>query len=77
MPYGLILEDPTIKFSGMSVEHGHVDTSDSNRKYIVGDKLTIIPTYQEGVTNLHDEIVWARNDQVDRVWRNDGRGKVK
>jgi D-serine deaminase-like pyridoxal phosphate-dependent protein len=61
----------------MSVEHGHVDASDSNRRYIVGDKLTIIPTYQEGVTNLHDEIVWARNDQVDRVWRNDGRGKVK
>ena len=77
MPYGLILEDPRIKFSGMSVEHGHVDTSESNRKYIVGDKLTVIPTYQEGVTNLHDEIVWARNDQVYRVLRNHGRGKVK
>jgi D-serine deaminase-like pyridoxal phosphate-dependent protein len=77
MPYGLILEDPKIKFTGMSVEHGHVDTSGSNRKYSVGDKLTVIPTYQEGVTNLHDEIVWVRNDQVERVWRNDGRGKVK
>jgi len=37
----------------------------------------VIPTYQEGVTNLHDEIVWMRDDQVTRVWRNEGRGKVK
>lgn len=76
-PYGLIIEDPSSQISGMSVEHGHVDTSRSNRKYKVGDKLTVIPTYQEGVTNLHDEIVWTRNDQVERVWRNEGRGKVK
>ena len=77
MPYGLIIEDPHIKFSGMSVEHGHIDTSSSQNKYSVGDKLTVIPTYQEGVTNLHDEIVWMRNDIVKRVWRNEGRGKVK
>ncbi|MBT3995165.1 MAG: D-TA family PLP-dependent enzyme [Chloroflexi bacterium] len=77
MPYGLILDDPGLKFSGMSVEHGHIDTTGTNRTYSVGDKLTVIPTYQEGVTNLHDEIVWMRNDQVERVWRNDGRGKVK
>ena len=76
-PFGLIIEDPDIAMSGMSVEHGHVDTSRSNRKFRVGDKLTVIPTYQEGVTNLHDEIVWARKDQVDRVWRNEARGKVK
>ncbi len=77
MPYGLILEDPNTHFSGMSVEHGHIDTSRSDRKFHVGDKLTVIPTYQEGVTNLHDEIIWARNDQVERVWRNEGRGKVR
>jgi len=77
MPYGLILDDPDIHFAGMSVEHGHIDTSASNHEYSVGDKLTVIPTYQEGVTNLHDEIVWARNNEVHTVWRNDGRGKVK
>lgn len=77
MPYGYIVEDPDLKFSGMSVEHGHIDTSGSNNNYAVGDKLTVIPTYQEGVTNLHDEIVWMRNNQVERIWRNEGRGKVK
>ena len=76
-PFGLIIEDPDIRMSGMSVEHGHVDTSGSSRKFRVGDKLTVIPNYQEGVTNLHDEIVWARNDQVEKVWRNEARGKVK
>ncbi len=77
MPWGLIIEDPNLKFSGISVEHGHVDSSGTDRKYSVGDKLTVIPTYQEGVTNLHDEIVWARNDEVVRIWRNEGRGKVR
>ena len=77
MPYGLVIEDSGLVFSGMSVEHGHIDTSGSNKKYAVGDRLTVIPTYQEGVTNLHDEIVWMRDDQVTRVWRNEGRGKVK
>jgi D-serine deaminase-like pyridoxal phosphate-dependent protein len=77
MPYGYIIEDPDLIFSGMSVEHGHIDTSDSSKKYAVGDKLTVIPTYQEGVTNLHDEIVWMRDNQVDSIHRNDGRGKVK
>ena len=77
MPFGYIIEDPTAQFSGMSVEHGHVDTSGSDREFKVGDKLTVIPTYQEGVTNLHDEIVWMRNNQVERVWQNEARGKVK
>ena len=75
MPYGLIIEDPNAQFSGMSVEHGHIDTGRADRKFRVGDRLTVIPTHQEGVTNLHDEIVWARNDQVERVWRNEARGK--
>lgn len=77
MPYGYIIEDPDLKFSGMSVEHGHIDRSASSQEYAVGDKLTVIPTYQEGVTNLHDEIVWMRNNQVETIHRNDGRGKVK
>jgi D-serine deaminase-like pyridoxal phosphate-dependent protein len=77
MPYGLILDDPKLVFSGMSVEHGHIDAGNTNRKYVVGDKLSVIPTYQEGVTNLHDEIVWMRNNQVERIFRNEGRGKVK
>jgi D-serine deaminase-like pyridoxal phosphate-dependent protein len=77
MPWGMIIEDSDLHFAGMSVEHGHVDTSASSKNYSVGDKLTVIPTYQEGVTNLHDEIVWARNDVVERVFQNVGRGKVK
>ena len=68
MPYGLILEDPTIKFSGMSVEHGHVDTSESNHKYIVGDKLTVIPTYQEGVTKrIYNDLKTKLNTDKIRV----------
>tara|TARA_B100000029_G_scaffold505424_1_gene586102 strand:+ start:119 stop:1171 length:1053 start_codon:yes stop_codon:yes gene_type:complete len=77
IPYGYIIEDPDLKFSGMSVEHGHIDTSGSSKTYSVGDKLTVIPTYQEGVTNLHDEIVWMRHNEVERVFKNEGRGKVK
>ena len=77
MPFGLIIEDPDLQFSGMSVEHGTIDASGSSKNYAVGDKLTVIPTYQEGVTNLHDELVWMRNNQVEKIMPNPGRGKVK
>ena len=77
MPYGYIIEDTNLRFDGMSVEHGQINSKNSENSYQVGDKLTIIPTYQEGVTNLHDKIFWMRNDHVERVFKNIGRGKVQ
>jgi D-serine deaminase-like pyridoxal phosphate-dependent protein len=76
-PYGCCIEHPEIKISGMSVEHGHVDTSASSYKFKVGDRLTWIPLHQEMCLNLHDEVVGYRGEQIEVIWSVAGRGKVK
>jgi D-serine deaminase-like pyridoxal phosphate-dependent protein len=76
-PYGLIVEQPQARMYGMSVEHGHVDVSQCDRRFRVGDKLSVIPQHQGMTTNLHDEVVGARDGQVKVVWQVRGRGKVK
>lgn len=76
-PYGLIVEHPQARLYGMSVEHGHVDVSQCDHRFRVGEKLSVIPRHQGMVTNMHDEVVGARDDQVRVVWQVQGRGKVK
>ena len=76
-PYGLIVEHPEAKIYGMSVEHGHVDVSRCQHQFRVGEKLSVIPLHQGMVTNMHDEVVGARNGHVQFIWQVQGRGKVK
>jgi D-serine deaminase-like pyridoxal phosphate-dependent protein len=76
-PYGYIIEHPEIKIYGMSVEHGHIDVSESKHKFQVGEKLSVIPVHQGMTSNLHDELVGVRNGEVELVWKIAGRGKVK
>jgi D-serine deaminase-like pyridoxal phosphate-dependent protein len=76
-PYGLVIEQPQASIYGMSVEHGHVDVSQCDHQFSVGEKLSVIPRHQGMVTNMHDEVVGARNSQVEIVWQVQGRGKVK
>lgn len=76
-PYGLIIEQPDAKIYGMSVEHGHVDVSQCDHHFHVGEKLSVIPLHQGKVANMHDELVGARNGQVEVIWRIEGRGKVR
>ena len=76
-PYGLIIEHPDAKIYGMSVEHGHVDVSECNHKFRVGDKLSVIPLHQGMTSNLHDELIAVRGETVETIWKIVGRGKVK
>jgi D-serine deaminase-like pyridoxal phosphate-dependent protein len=76
-PYGLIIEQPQARIYGMSVEHGHVDVSGCDHQFRVGEKLSVIPRHQGMVTNMHDEVVGARNGHVEVIWQVQGRGKVK
>jgi D-serine deaminase-like pyridoxal phosphate-dependent protein len=75
-PYGLVIEQPQAKIYGMSVEHGHVDVSECDHQFRVGEKLSVIPQHQGMVTNMHDEVVGARNGRVEVIWKVQGRGKV-
>jgi D-serine deaminase-like pyridoxal phosphate-dependent protein len=76
-PYGFCVEHPEIFISGMSVEHGHVDSSQSSYTFRVGERLSWIPLHQEMALNLHDELAGYRGEQVEVVWPVWGRGKVK
>ncbi|HET8523652.1 MAG TPA: alanine racemase [Thermomicrobiales bacterium] len=76
-PYGYCVEHPEIKIYGMSVEHGHVDTSDSSHQFRVGERLTVIPLHQGMCLNLHDELVGVRDGKVEVIWPVLGRGKVQ
>jgi len=76
-PYGYIIEHPKAKIYGMSVEHGHVDVSECNHTFSVGDRLSVIPLHQGMTTNLHDEVYAVRKGHVEHVWKVAGRGKVR
>jgi len=72
-----VIEHPEVKVYGMSVEHGHIDVSDSQHKFRVGERLSIIPLHQGMTSNLHDELVAVRNGAVETIWKIAGRGKVR
>jgi D-serine deaminase-like pyridoxal phosphate-dependent protein len=74
-PYGHCIEHPEIFIKGMSVEHGHVDTSASAHTFKVGDMLSFIPLHGGMTTNLHDRTYAIRGDEVVDVWEVAGRGK--
>ena len=76
-PYGYIVEHPEAKIYGMSVEHGHVDVSESSHKFRVGERLSVVPQHQGMMINLHDVAYAVRKDLVEAVWPVAGRGRVQ
>ncbi len=76
-PYGRIVEHPDARISGMSVEHGHLDTSACSHRFAVGERLSVIPLHQEMCLNLHNECYGYRKGDVEVIWPVAGRGRVK
>ena len=76
-PYGYCIEQPELFLKGMSVEHGHVDTTAANRPVNVGDILSFIPLHGGMTTNLHDHLFALRNGEVVEEWAVAGRGRAQ
>lgn len=74
-PYGFCLEHPEIFLKGMSVEHGHVDTSMSDHTFEVGEILSWIPLHGGMTTNLHDRLFVLQKGEVVDEWPVAGRGR--
>jgi D-serine deaminase-like pyridoxal phosphate-dependent protein len=74
--YGYICEYPEAKIYALSEEHGHVDFSACAHKPEIGERLSIIPNHCCTVTNLFDEVVGLRGDQVEVTWKVAARGTV-
>ena len=70
-------EDTAVEVERFSEEHGHLNVERSERRYRVGDRLSIIPNHVCTTVNMHDEIYGVRGDQVETVWRVEARGKVR
>ena len=74
--YGYICEYPEAKIYMLTEEHGHVDFSACTQKPEIGERVSVIPNHCCVVTNLFDEFVGARNDQVEVAWQVAARGTV-
>ena len=75
--FGTVKEDPAAEIERFSEEHGHVNIQRSERRYRVGERLSVIPNHVCTTVNMHDEIYGVRGDQVETSWRVAGRGKVR
>lgn len=75
--HGYICEYPEAKIYQLSEEHGHVDFSGCPRKPEIGERVTIIPNHCCTVTSLFDEVVGARDDEVEVTWPVAARGTVR
>jgi D-serine deaminase-like pyridoxal phosphate-dependent protein len=75
--HGLILEYPEARFYKMSEEHGQLDFSACERRPQVGERVTVIANHCCPVANLFNQIVGARNGQVEVVWPVAARGMLQ
>jgi D-serine deaminase-like pyridoxal phosphate-dependent protein len=75
--YGMLVEYPEARITGLSEEHGTVDLSACARRPEVGERVTVIPNHCCVVSNLFDEIVGVRGGQVEVVWPVAARGALR
>ncbi len=75
--YGLAIEAPDAPLIKLNEEHGHLDITNSSRKFHVGEVLTVVPNHVCTCVNMHDEAQLLRNEQVVGSWRIAARGKIR
>ena len=75
--FGHIVEDPAAVLAGFSEEHGHVDLTGSKKRHRVGDRVRVVPNHVCAMINLHDEIYGVRGENVEVIWKVEGRGKIR
>lgn len=75
--FGLLLEYPNARLYTLSEEHGFVDFSECDSRPAVGVRVTVIPNHCCAVTNLFNEIVGVRGEQVEVVWPITARGRLQ
>jgi D-serine deaminase-like pyridoxal phosphate-dependent protein len=75
--YGLILEYPEARITGLSEEHGTVDFAACAERPTVGDRLTVIVNHCCPVVNLFNQLVGVRGGVVETTWPVAARGMVQ
>ena len=75
--YGLMPDYPDAVITRVNEEHGTVDVSRCAKKPELGERVRIIPNHTCVVTNLHDEVVFARDGEVVGSWPIPARGMTR
>jgi len=75
--YGHIVEVPDAPIIKLNEEHGHIDITNSQHRFQVGEVLTIIPNHVCTCVNMHDEVFTVRQGEVTGCWRVAARGKIR
>jgi D-serine deaminase-like pyridoxal phosphate-dependent protein len=75
--FGYVPECPPAIFERMNEEHGFFDIRQTPKMWSVGDKLRIIPNHICVAVNLHEQIYGVRGEEVETVWKVEGRGKLQ
>ena len=68
---------PSAVLDRMNEEHGFVDVRNAETAWSVGAKVRVIPNHVCVAMNLHEQVYGVRGDQVEEVWRVEGRGKLQ
>lgn len=66
-----------LAYAGYSEEHGHVDVSECDAAFEVGDRIEFVAPHVCPTINLHDTLVGVRDGVVEEVWNVQARGKVR
>ncbi len=75
--FGRMVEAPEALFHNMNEEHGYVDIRRAGREFSIGDRVRIIPNHVCVAVNLHERVYGVRNENVEQVWKVEGRGKLQ
>lgn len=74
--YGVLHDQGDAKIYAANEEHGFVDTSGDASALKVGELVRIVPNHVCPVSNLFDEVVFVRGQEVLGAAKVDARGKV-
>jgi D-serine deaminase-like pyridoxal phosphate-dependent protein len=77
LTFGHVMEAPGARFHKMNEEHGYIDITRAERRFDIGDRVRIIPNHICVAVNLHEQMYGIRGDQVEEVWKVEGRGKLQ
>jgi D-serine deaminase-like pyridoxal phosphate-dependent protein len=73
--FGLILEAPEAKITRLDEEHAYVDLAGATLE--LGQSVRVVPNHACVVSNLFDEFVVSRGEDVVGRWRVDARGRSR
>jgi D-serine deaminase-like pyridoxal phosphate-dependent protein len=72
--YGLILEAPDSEIVTLNEEHAYVDVAPGDSLEL-GQQVRVVPNHACVVSNLFDEFVVARGNEIVGSWQIEARGK--